>query len=100
MRRSIRNTITSYVLFTYGCLLVIFLVVSFQNEATRSSVFLCFSLSLSVSFVAAMISGTYEYGMHFMKRNLLVFLMLTFAITIIWYLVCSGSFQLKSDLVF
>lgn len=95
MSRTTRNNFASYMLFIYGCLLQLLLIITLESEPTETSYFISISLGSGTAFLAAMFCGTYAIGMHFFQRNMLLWILLTMAEITIWYLVCEGSFELK-----
>jgi hypothetical protein len=97
MRRSVRNTIASYGLLVYGCLLMLVLIISFESEPTGLSYAITILLGIATSFFASFLSGSYDIGIHFWTRLIALFILLTLAQIAIWYLVCEGSFVLKAE---
>ncbi|MBL7914196.1 MAG: hypothetical protein JNL49_04050 [Bacteroidia bacterium] len=95
MSRTTRNNLASYVLFIYGCLLQLLLIITLESEPTKTSYFISILLGAGAAMLAAMFGGTYTIGMHFLKRNVILFILLTIAEISIWYLVCEGTFELK-----
>lgn len=97
MHRSTRNTLASYALFIYGCLLMLGLIISLESDPTKISYPVSIVLGLITSFLAAVLTGSYEIGLHFKTRTILLFIILTLTQITIWYLICEGSFKFKSD---
>ncbi len=95
MSRTTRNNLVSYVLFIYGCLLQLLLIITLESDPTQSSYFISIILGTGAAMLAAMFGGTFALGLHFVQRNILIWLLLTIAEITIWYLVCEGTFQLK-----
>ncbi len=82
-------------LFIYGCLLQLLLIITLESEPTETSYLISILLGVGTAFLAAMFCGTYAIGMHFLPRNILLWILLTIAEVMIWYLVCEGTFELK-----
>lgn len=95
MSRTTRNNLASYTLFIYGCLLQLLLIITLESDPTQTSYFISILLGVGAAMLAAMFGGTYTIGIHFVKRNVILVILLTITEIAIWYLVCEGTFELK-----
>ena len=95
MSRTTRNNLASYALFIYGCLLQLLLIITLESDPTKTSYFISILLGVGAAMLAAMFGGTYTIGIHFVKRNVILVILLTITEIAIWYLVCEGTFELK-----
>jgi heme O synthase-like polyprenyltransferase len=95
MRKETRNTLTAYLLFIYGTILLPVFLFIFKSKAYAANLLAVFGFALIISFACSMLFYNFKTKVRFSRRLFVYWSLLTLILLIIWMVICEGTFIIK-----
>ena len=92
MNKDTRNTITAYVLFIYGCIILPLFLISFKSEVYEVNLIVVMAFTLIVALIASMLYYNLKIKMRFPYRTFIYWGLITVINVFIWLVICNGTF--------
>jgi hypothetical protein len=92
MRKDTRNTLTAYLLFIYGIIIIPVLLLSFKSKAYGVNLFVVLGFSSITAFTGSMLFYNFKVNMHYRSRIFIYWSLITLVNLFIWIAACEGTF--------
>jgi hypothetical protein len=95
MRKDTRNTLTAYLLFIYGIIIIPALLISFKSKAYGVNLFVIYGCSFIAAFAGSMLFYNLKVNISYRPRIFMFWSLLTLVNIFIWIVICEGTFIIR-----
>ncbi|MFI5218824.1 MAG: hypothetical protein ACHQNT_04985 [Bacteroidia bacterium] len=92
MDKDTRNTVTAYLLFVYGCIIIPVFLISFESGAYGVNLIPVLAFTVIISLISGMLFYNLKIQMRYNFRIFMYLCFITAVNIFTWFMICDGTF--------